>query len=1069
MFRKICISAALERDRDTLIIREGKVQVIKKICIIILTVVPYLFQMLHAAEPTIQQGLVVLVDCKDVPKDLCANKALRVHGLTKDAAAVQSLRKTLLAQKVADTVSIDSYDGRSLPYIDNLVNLIIAPENTAVSKEEMLRVLVPLGRAFIGDHVVVKPWPREIDEWSHFLYDASNNAVSKDRVVGAPKHMQWVGVTSWARKHDRLASMSALATTRGRIYYIMDNGPIFAPEYEARWFLEAIDAFNGLPLWKRPMKSWVSHLRRFRSGPVQIARLLVAHEDTVYTTLGINEPVVAIDGKTGKTLKTYDVTKQAEEILYHQGRLLVVVNKDDVEHADRRNANYAAKAVKMVDAQSGNELWRWPENDFADIVPLSLAALGQCVFLQCKSDTICLGLISGKEQWRTTTFEDPENAKLVTNASRAKKGKKKKGKKEKTAATRLSGWTYNTLVAYQDIVLSSDHQTLVALSASDGSKLWNAPIRPPFNRTPSEDILVVNGLVWTSPYLTEGRDLKTGEIVKTFDLRETLVTSGHHHRCYRNRGVDKTIIYGYRGMEFFDTQGDNHSRNNWIRGVCQWGVMPANGLMYAPPHDCGCYMEALLHGFWAVAAGQPSLEIPAGFNGLLAKGPAYDKAAGGAPAPSDWPTYRQNAARGGISNASLSPTLREAWTAPVGQSLTPPVVAHDTVLLACKKNKTVHALDAATGKTRWHYVAGGVVDSPPTVAGRRVLFGAADGAVTCLSLDDGALMWRFTAAPSPLKAMAMGEIESLWPINGSVLVKNDVAYFTAGRSTYLDGGLFLFGLSVKTGEVKYKHRYHIASPSRLEIKKEHEARKAGQNIANAKTFEGADHSDSFSMVGNTNDVMVGDKDSVYLRHMRYNDRLEPQAEFRHHLFSTSSLLDPNEAYRSHWVYGNGDFSLVPVSYEWLTRAKRDRKQSFYTFIGSIFVHDGAMAWGVTRYGSNGELVAFNLQGLDQRYAKDFGEGRRAKIDMGYTWTATLPFRVRAMVKAGPTLYLAGGAGVEQILGEASGGVLQSYAAADGLQKGPPISLEAPPVFDGMAVAGQALFISLLDGSLVCLE
>lgn len=1028
------------------------------ICVAILL----LFQTLYAAEPTIQQGLVVFVDCNHIPRHLCSNKALRIHGLTKDASTVQSMRRMLLSQKVADIVLIGTYDGLSLPYIDNLVNLIIAPKTTTVSQEEMLRVLVPLGRAVIGDKVVVKPWPTEIDEWSHFLYDASNNAVSNDKVVGPPKHMQWVGATFWARNHNKLASTSAIATTRGRLYYIMDKGPIFDSTYAASWSLEAVDAFNGLPLWKRPMKSWVSHLHAFRSGPVQIARLLVAHEDTIYTTPGLNEPVVAIDGKTGKTLKRYDNTGKAEEILYHQGKLIVVVNRDDVEHAGIKNAFYAAKAVKLIDAQSGQEIWRWPHSGFADILPDTLAAFGQQVFLQCEVDTICLDLQSGKEQWRTTTFEKTD--RLVTKA-----GNPKSGKEPKTVLLRRSGWTFNTLVISQDVVLSSDHQTLIALSARDGARLWDAAIKPNFNQTPAEDILVIDGLVWTSPNLTEGRDLKTGRIVKTLDLKETMVTAGHHHRCYRDRGVGGSIIFGHRGMDFFDTEGDSNSRNNWVRGVCQWGVMPANGLMYAPPHDCGCYLEAMLHGFWALAPEQRSLQIQPGFSGQLEKGPAYERTAQGASEKSDWPTYRKNAARGGASDTSLPSTLRQAWSVPVGQELTPPVIAHNTVLLACKKNKTVYALDATTGKTRWYYVAGGIVDSPPTVANRRVLFGAADGAVTCLSLEDGAVMWRFNAAPSPLKAMAMRQLESLWPVPGSILVKNDIAYFTAGRSTYLDGGLFLFALSIKTGDVKYQHRYRIVPPSRIENTKKLSPIKNGPNIADFKTFESLDKSDAFSMVGNTNDVMLADNDSVYLRHMRFDDRLEPQTEFRHHLFSTSTLLDPHEAYRSHWVYGNGDFSLVPVSYEWLTRIKQDGQQSFYTFAGSICVHDGATLWGVLRDGSNGKLVAFDIRDIDRRNAKDFGAGRRHKIDMNYGWTTNLSFHARAMVKAGPKLYLAGGAGVRQILGEVPGGVLQSFAAEDGRQRGASVSLKCPPVFDGMAVAGKAVFISLIDGSLVCLK
>ncbi len=1065
----------------------------KRFPVTLSVIVVSLLQTLHAAELTVQQGLVVLVDCEDVPEDLRANRALRIHGLVQDAAMVQDLRKTLLAQEAADTVLISSYDGQMLPHIDNLVNLIIAPETTTVSEEEMLRVLVPLGRAIIGDKVVVKPWPEEMDEWPHFLHDADNNAVAHDAIIGPPKHMQWLDGPLWSRNHDRLASTSALASTRGRIYYIMDEGPIQDATMEARWHLVAIDAFNGLPLWKRPMKSWVNHMRHFRSGPVQIARLLVAHEDTVYTTLGLNEPVVAIDGKTGRTITTYEATKQAEEILHYEDKLLVVVNQGEVEHGLQSSPlrSFCNKAVMCVDAQSGQELWRWPTSGFADIVPTTLTALDQRVLLQCGYATLALDSASGKETWRQTTFDDPPASTTGDDGKKSEKDKKNKKKRRKGNAggnegpaedtdeggdetdsggvlsvrSRASGWVTNTLVAYKDVVFTANSMSLVALSAEDGSELWEAPVQTPFGRTPSIDALVIDDLVWTSPSFNAGRHYKTGEVVRTLNLTETMVTSGHHHRCYRNRGAGDFIIFGYRGMEFFDTKGNNHSRNNWIRGVCQWGVMPANGLLYAPPHDCGCYLEAMLHGFWAVAPEQASRQVPADFHGHLEKGPAYGRKTDDNSGLSDWPTYRQNAARGGVSNTTLPATLRKAWSVPVGQDLTPPVVVDGTVLLASKTNRTVSALDTAMGKTRWRYAAGGTVDSPPTVVDQRVLFGAADGTVTCLSLDDGELMWQFDAAPLPLKAMAKGELESIWPVSGSVLVKNETVYFTAGRSSYLDGGLFLFGLSIETGDVKYRHRYYIVSPSSLEKEGDPSPRRNGPNIADWKTFAGTDHSDAFSMVGNVNDVMVGDSDSVYLRHMRFNDRLEPQGDFRLHLFSSGTLLDSNEAYRSHWFYGTGDFSLVPVSYGWLAKGS---KKAINGFVGNLLVQDGETLWGMERDRDRRALVSLRLEDSTIDSTKNYG-ARKQRIEMPYKYKIGLPFRVRAMVKAGPRLYLGGAETVEQILGEVPGGVLQTFAAADGQLAASPISLEASPVFDGMAVGDQALFISLVDGSLVCLK
>ena len=37
--------------------------------------------------------------------------------------------------------------------------------------------------------------------------------------------------------------------------------------------------------------------------------------------------------------------------------------------------------------------------------------------------------------------------------------------------------------------------------------------------------------------------------------------------------------------------------------------MPANGLIYAPPHPCSCYGQAKLFGFNALAAESPSRKV----------------------------------------------------------------------------------------------------------------------------------------------------------------------------------------------------------------------------------------------------------------------------------------------------------------------------------------------------------------------------------------------------------------------------------------------------------------------------
>jgi len=84
--------------------------------------------------------------------------------------------------------------------------------------------------------------------------------------------------------------------------------------------------------------------------------------------------------------------------------------------------------------------------------------------------------------------------------------------------------------------------------------------------------------------------------------------------------------------------------------------MPANGLLYSPPHSCACYIEAKLYGFTALA---PARRMKSEVGRVkeerdrLVKGPAYGAVH---PSPltlqssSEWPTFRHDAQRSGAVN-----------------------------------------------------------------------------------------------------------------------------------------------------------------------------------------------------------------------------------------------------------------------------------------------------------------------------------------------------------------------------------------------------------------------------------
>ena len=760
----------------------------------------------------VQGGLVVHVGCGDgkLTAALRASESYLVHGLDADASNVRKAREHITSLGLYGKVSVDLLRGGVLPYVDNTVNLVVAADPGQVPMAEVMRVLCPGGVAYVRKSgkwtKQVKPRPKDIDEWTHYLHDASNNAVAHDTVVGPPRRMQWVGGPQWARHHDRMSSVSGVVSAGGRVFYLFDEATptsILAP---SRWALIARDAFNGVILWKRRIEKWHTHLWPLKSGPAQLPRRLVADGEAVYVTLGLDAPLVALDPATGKTLRTYKGTRATEEAIVTDGVLFALVNdaadKPDYDGRKRWRKGYGAKfwdeaerKIAAIRAATGEVLWTVRSR----VLPGTLSADGRHVVFHDGEAVVCLDRKTGKQRWRS---------------------------KAVARSREIRSFYVPILVLYEDVVLFSGGETaglqtgswyrtgtdtLTALSAEDGKVLWTGHHPPSGYRSP-EDLLVVNGLVWTGETTSGraegefvGRDPRTGEVKSKFS--PNVKTYWFHHRCYRGKATDNYLLMSRAGIEFIDVRKKTWTLNHWVRGACLYGVMPANGLIYAPQHPCACYLETKLYGFNALAPASPGPRVAkkSANADRIERGSAYSRISDLIPArrdqisKEDWPTYRHDAARSGRASTSVAADLKPAWQADVGGKLTSPVIAEGKVFVASVDAHTVHALDAVSGRRVWRYTVGGRVDSPPTIYQGRVLFGSADGWVYCLRAADGALAWRFRAAPMDQRVMAFEQLESVWPVHGSVLVREGVLYCVAGRSMFLDGGLRLWRLDAKTG------------------------------------------------------------------------------------------------------------------------------------------------------------------------------------------------------------------------------------------------------------------------------
>jgi len=887
------------------------------------------------ANTGVKGGLVVHVGCGDgrLTAALRPNERYLVHGLCTDPTDVEKAREYVRSLGLCGKVSIERGSGKCLPYADNVVNLLVGEDLGGISMDEVMRVLVPNGVAYVKKDgkwaKTVKPRPEEIDEWTHYLHDASGNAVAHDSVVGPPRRLQWVGSPRWSRHHDRMASMSALVSAGGRIFYVFDEGPTASIQLPPKWVLIARDAFNGTVLWKRPIPTWHTHLWPFKSGPAQLPRRLIAVGDRVYAPLGLEAPLTALDAATGEPVRTYKDTKATEEVIASEGVLFLLVNPSPTERepytpvhrgigeAKKRVArdwpwDQKERSITAIQASTGKVLWRKPYK----VVPLTLAADRQRVLFHDGAKVVCLDRRNGDKMW---TSPPVSRRPAITTAFTP------------------------TLVVYKDVVLfSGGDRSMTALSAKTGEALWTSKHARSGHNCP-EDLLVVDGLAWSGATaggkdsgVFVGRDLHTGEIKREFP--PDVETYWFHHRCYRAKATDRYLLPARTGTEFVDVRSKHWETHHWVRGGCIYGIMPCNGLIYAPPHSCACYLEAKLSGFCAVAPESASRRAlkPASDDDRLERGPAYDEPIGGAtPAGQDnWPTYRHDPARSGFIKTSVPDELKRVWRTEIGGRLSSVVIAEGKVFLASVDTHTVHALDANTGKTVWRYSAGGRVDSPPTIYRGRALFGSADGWVYCLRASDGKLAWRFRAAPADRRLVAFEQLESVWPVHGSVLVCDGVVHCVAGRSMFLDGGLHLCRLDPKTG------------------------RKLSETVLDDRDPETGDNLQVRVKVLNMPvalpDVLSSDGRHVYMRSQRLGldgsrDQATPaptdptelaaqQAGEGAHLFCPIGFLDGSWFHRAYWVFGRSFSSGC----NWYFRAGR------FAPAGRILAFDDASVYGYGR-------------------------------------------------------------------------------------------------------------------------
>ncbi len=217
----------------------------------------------------------------------------------------------------------------------------------------------------------------------------------------------------------------------------------------------------------------------------------------------------------------------------------------------------------------------------------------------------------------------------------------------------------------------------------------------------------------------------------------------------------------------------------------------------------------------------------------------------------DWPTYRRDYSRSGVTSELLGENLTPTWTY---QSATPPrpawqgeakwdgwnkvydlkarqifdrafhaILVGQSVYFGSSSDDQVYCLDVESGKITWRFFTEGPVRLAPSYYDGALYFGSDDGFVYCIDAATGDLIWKKRPGPRDYRIPGNGRVISAWPIRTGLVVQEGKVYGSAGM--FPSEGVYLFGLNAKSGEKVWMEKqtdlpaqgYLLASSSRLYV------------------------------------------------------------------------------------------------------------------------------------------------------------------------------------------------------------------------------------------------------------
>ena len=763
----------------------------------------------------------------ELATDLAATGRMVVHVIALDDPSAVQLKSAARKLGLEGIVTVERLPIHPLPYRDDLVNLLVVPDGAqakaaGLTRAEALRVVAPFGSLCIRDagewQVTLKPVSAGMDEWTHNVHGPDGNRVSADTVVSFPLGYRWhaglpFNISNRERTENRYASTRGLAVTGGRCFTFSDSvieniKGAYSLGQSKDQYVTARDAFNGLLLWRRKIGSvyygglWYMNLAPF-----------VAVGDIVCTS-SEKGGLLVLDAATGKVRRTIDTSYAPGDLLIDRGIIATAtwkggtsVGESKINRYERRrmDSGIAEGAVEAYSLKTGKQRWRHER------LATSIRSANGLLFMVCREGPDQLeesrrfrrrGEVAPKDKdGNPLVFTRPTQSVVAVDLATGKKlwevvASDFAGEESAQEHLRLDAVGSGVVSVIHSRDLRTDRVTL--LSAKAGrvvlqKKSGHFPVL-------AGGKVHLGGRTYNSASgaeLSKSGGLSIGSTVCTPSIAV-------NNMIVRNRGgaftVDgRSMVYG------------------GARGACSMSSVPAFGAFFTAQNWCLCSPQQI-SGFisFGPVRAVPSREEMMRATAVV-RGPAFAAAAAD---EGEWPMFRYGPERGSacprpgpaaldvlwqtsIPSPSTDTFATRNWAEYLNDPLTAPTVANGIAVTAAMDSHQVVGIRVRDGVIAWRFTAGGRIDSAPTVYRGICLFGAHDGFVYALNAADGQLRWRMRMAPNDDRMVSYGKVESPWPVIGSVLVDDGVAYASAGRTQGSDGGIVVRAFAPETGVVSW--------------------------------------------------------------------------------------------------------------------------------------------------------------------------------------------------------------------------------------------------------------------------